>query len=229
MKFRHLTCLLTCFVLTLSAINAGPKNSDRSSKREPIDRSRAAAVAGIPTGFKGEVDGPLSTAISPTGQTWGTWSYRRGAEADIVVAQIQGRVWGTMAIAFATPGKENLDPKLAFAGEIPFLVWWQRDLDTGATQVVLGFLWNEKWVGPIALSDEACGGSHPNVFSADDNGLNIGWIDCNGVIHANGVLIKPKDPMPEGGTDGPDPMPGIVIGDGPRPGGGGLGGGGSKN
>jgi hypothetical protein len=202
---RHLVSTLILAIVTVgSAFAAAPRSVD----------SRSSVT--VPQGFSDRWDGPISMAVDKQGAMWGVWSYRRGLEIDIAVARLVGRTWTAPELIGTGNGVADLDPRITFVGEIPFVTWWQDGPALRDERVVFAIRWNNTWVGPIQINTEGIPGSRPNIFGGDDDEVTIGWVDPDGVLHGNGVQIKPKDPEPEGGTIGPDPLPSIVVGDPPK-------------
>ncbi|MFN7964749.1 MAG: hypothetical protein U0V87_03560 [Acidobacteriota bacterium] len=214
---RRLVCILILAMAAAgSTFAAAPRNSE----------SRVGAQ--VPLGFSDRWDGPISMAVDKEGVMWGVWSYRRGLETDIAVAKLVGRVWTTPMLITTPNGVADLDPRISFVGSVPFVTWWQDGPEKGDERVVFSILWKKAWIGPIQINAEGTPGSRPNIFSSDDDQVTVGWIDIDGVLHGNGVVIKPKDPQPEGGTIGPDPLPSIIVNDCPKGGGSGSGSGQSR-
>lgn len=208
MKRQLVSTLILSIVAVGSALAAAPRSVD----------SRSSVT--VPLGFSDRWDGPISMAVDKDGSMWGVWSYRRGLETDIAVARLVGRTWTAPELIGSSNGVADLDPRIAFVGDVPFVTWWQDGPRQRDERVVFAIRWNNTWVGPFQINMESVPGSRPNIFGSDADSVTVGWVDCDGALHGNGVQIKPKNPEPEGGTIGPDPLPSIVVGDPPKSGGG---------
>ncbi len=170
---------------------------------------------GLTPDYHGEEDGPVYMATDPEGNLWAVWSYRNGIESDIAVTRNVGRTWLPPVLLGAGNGRNDLDPRIAFdvLGRA-VVTWWQEGTEDALPRVLLSRLEDGVWKGPWVWSPEGVPAHHPNIFPGDDGQLHVAYIDDGNVIHANGVDIKPIDrPDPDGGTNGPDPIPSLVVGD----------------
>lgn len=196
-------------VLAISTILVAPaalaKGKSGGSRLEPPP---------IPSAFSATLDGAVFTAYDGQGTLWAVWTYRRGLERDIAVSYMIGRTWSVPEILGTNNGLDDLDPRIGFSHGFPVVIWWQDGPQQGDERVVMSTRANNRWNTPVQLSDGP--GSHPQIFnsSADENGnVGYGYIATDGTYKAGGVEVKPVDPKPEGGSDGPDPFPTIVIQD----------------
>ncbi len=181
----------------------------------------ASPLAGIqhdlPPYLHGDGDGPLAMAVSPTGQMWAVWSYRYGGEFSVAVTRSLQRTWDTPTFIGALNGKDELDPKLAFLFDgTPVLTWWVPSQDTTPSGVYLSYLVSDGWTVPLLASSPGMNAERP-AFLQNETATTLAFIEFDPNPSVPGIVraIPVTPPSKTGGTNGPDPIPTIIIdGDG---------------
>ncbi len=168
------------------------------------------------TDYRSAQDGPSFMAQSPGGQSWSVWSYRRGAELDIAVSRAIGRTW-TAPELLGTAGVDDLDPRLAFLPDgTAVLAWWQHGT-ASPDRVLVSVLGpgGARWSAPTVVSSGPA--SQPNIFVNGDGLFTIGYLEPDGSVTMLPMVVKsvdpktPPPPNPDTGTNGPDPIPSLVV------------------
>jgi len=166
--------------------------------------------------FHAGADGPVFMATDPAGAVWAVWSYRHGLETDIAVSRAVGRTWTAPQLLGTANGLDDLDPRIAFMpnGE-PVVAWWQDGPAAGDEQIVLSRMFSGTWSPAAVIAAPA---KNPNFAGFDaDGSLVLVSTPCapegqGGGMQIHGVSWAPVgEQEPDGGTNGPDPMPTIII------------------
>ncbi len=207
MRPRVFVCVTVAMAALTGALAAGsrtPSTTTGSADRVPA------------TDYRSAQDGPSFMAQSPSGQTWSVWSYRRGAELDVAISRAVGRTW-TAPELVGTAGVDDLDPRLAFLSDgTAILAWWQHTpgspdrvlvsaLGPGATA----------WTAPTVVSGGPA--SQPNIFVNGDGLFTVGFLNPDGSVTMLPMTVKtvdpknPPPPNPDTGTNGPDPIPSLLV------------------
>jgi len=162
-------------------------------------------------------DGPVFMAEDPAGRLWAVWSYREGGEWDIAVSRAVGRTWTAPQLLGVANGKDDLDPRLLFLDDgTGVLVWWQRGPLPEDQVVVSSFVdlrVGTTWSAPQRLSDRNEAASRPNLFVAQGTPL-VGYTSTplDPTDPGPGVALRPiHRPRPDGGAEGPEPWPDVII------------------
>lgn len=201
MRRRLVLCALVVLALVPAALPAPPSSGLRPSPM--VD-------------YRAQQDGPSFMAIDPAGRVWSVWSYRRGLEIDVAISMGVGRTW-TSPVLVGTPGVDDLDPRIGFlsSGQA-LLVWWQKGHTAEENRVMYSILFNGDWTPPRSFLGIV--GSSPSLFIGPNDEVTVAYQPPVGApMTTSGALVKPvphpapDDPGSDGGTNGPDPMPTIIV------------------
>jgi hypothetical protein len=205
MKRHRLLALLAVVTLCAGASLAGTPS--------------VARPAGLTPDYRAEGDGPVFMAVDPAGRMWAVWAYAQGGEFDIAVSVSDGRVWTYPALLGAANGRNDLDPRIAFlANGTPVVVWWQEATATDAPRVMQSVARNGVFSAGTVVR---VGARQPAILSTSSTSITLGLIDSGtGDVVTQQSPLTPTPisggvwrdkPSPDGGTNGPDPMPNLII------------------
>lgn len=159
-------------------------------------------------------DGPVYMATAPNGQMWAVWTYDSGVEQDIAISQAIGETWGLPTLIGRHNRANDLDPRIGFLEDgTPMLVWWQQSTELNASRVVASYLTGQTWTDAAQISPSDVDAGNPNLFTGSGADTSIGYINFDtGAI----TIVPALKPRPNGGADGPDPMPTIGVTPAPK-------------
>jgi hypothetical protein len=167
--------------------------------------------------YHGDDDGPVSMAQSPGGTLWAVWSYRHGGELDVAVSRSIGRTWTPPQVIDGLDGWDDRDPQIAFLPDGSALVtWWQQRRD-GASRVLVALVSGSETSSPRVVSAPDVNARQPRLYTEGES-ISVGFITENPDTGEGGFTLMPVSPnRPNGGTNGPDPIPTISIQPGETP------------
>ncbi|MCU0231828.1 MAG: hypothetical protein MUC67_10695 [Acidobacteria bacterium] len=174
----------------------------------------AARPAGLSPDYRAEGDGPVTMAIDPSGRMWAVWAYAQGGEFDVAVSVSDGRVWTYPTLLGVANGRNDVDPRIAFLPNgAPVVVWWQEATATHRAQVLQSVARAETFAPPTVVRE---GARQPAILSATGGSLTLGLVDEEGMVQtmSSPTSVDPRwreKPSPDGGTNGPDPMPALIV------------------
>jgi hypothetical protein len=196
------------------ALAAAPAALAEASRASRVPHSHAPY-------YHGDDDGPLAMAQAPDGTLWSVWSYQRAGQHDIAVSRSIGRTWTAPTLLGEVDGWNDRDPQIAFLGDGTAVVTWWQQRAGSHSRVMLSLRIGERWTTPRPVSDPGVNASQPRLYS-DEGEVSVGFITEDPRTGAGGFSLLPVSPIrPNGGTNGPDPIPTITIT--PGEGGGGQG------
>jgi hypothetical protein len=203
MSYRQVVTLVTALALCGGAALAGSP---------PVSRP-----AGLTPDYRAEGDGPVTMAVDPAGRMWAVWAYAQGGEFDVAVSVSDGRVWTFPRLLGVANGRNDVDPRIAFLPNgTPVVVWWQEATATAGPRVMQSVARTGEFPLPTVVRD---GARQPAILAATSLSLTLGLIEDSGTVSTMQVPMTPipvgpgwrEKPSPDGGTNGPDPMPTLVI------------------
>ena len=203
MKLQRFLALLITVMLCAGAALAGSP---------PVARP-----AGLTPDYRADGDGPVTMAIDPAGRMWAVWAYARGREFDIAVSVSDGRVWTFPTLLGVANGRDDVDPRIAFLpGGSPVVVWWQAPNATAGPRVMQSVARAGEFPAPTVVRENA---RQPAILATSATSLTLGLVDDSGEVQTQQSPLSPINvgpgwrdgPGPDGGTNGPDPMPTLVI------------------
>jgi hypothetical protein len=148
---------------------------------------------------------------------WAVWAYAQGGEFDVAVAVSDGRVWTYPKLLGVANGRNDIDPRIAFLPNgMPVVVWWQEATATAGPRVMQSVAWTGEFAPSTVVRENA---RQPAILAAGSGSLTLGLVDESGQVlteqsQLKSVPIGPgwrDKPSPDGGTNGPDPMPTLII------------------
>lgn len=173
----------------------------------------APALAQSPD-FHGPADGPVFMALDRQGNMWATWAYRNGGEYDIALSQMVGQTWTFPELLGYGNGRDDLDPRVNFTPNgRAIIVWWQAETPYSSPVAVFSFLASGEWTVPRPLDSNLPGTSNPGVVSSTDDSFVYTMLNAAGEPLLGNIKFLPgrkPRPRPNGGSNGPDPMPTIL-------------------
>jgi hypothetical protein len=176
-----------------------------------------ARPAGLAPDYRAEGDGPATMAVDPAGRMWAVWAYTQGGEFDVAVSVSDGRVWTYPTLLGVANGRNDIDPRIAFLPNgTPVVVWWQEANATAGPRV-LQSVGEAGCFGPVATVRN--GARQPQILATSAGSLTLGMLSASGDVQTlqsptTPIPVEPgwrEKPAPDGGTNGPDPMPTLVI------------------
>jgi hypothetical protein len=176
-----------------------------------------ARPAGLSPDYRAEGDGPVSMAVDPAGRMWAVWAYAQGGEFDVAVAVSDGRVWTFPTLLGVANGRNDVDPRIAFLPNgAPVVVWWQEATATAAPRVLQSISRAGEFAAPTIVRENA---RQPAILASSSGSLTLGLVDEAGEVQTLESPVTPtpiggnwrEKPSPDGGTNGPDPMPTLII------------------
>lgn len=204
MKRQRILALLIVVMLCAGAALAG---------QPPVARP-----AGLTPDFRAEGDGPVSMAVDPAGRMWAVWAWAQGGEFDVAVSVADGRVWTYPTLLGVGNGRDDVDPRIAFLPNgTPVVVWWQQATATAGPRVMQSVASRAGAFGtPTIVRENA---RQPAILAAEDDNLTLGLVDESGEVRTQQTSPSPippgsgwrEKPEPDGGTNGPDPMPTLIL------------------
>ena len=193
--------LAGCVILALAMAPPAVAHASRASR---MPHSRAPY-------YHGDQDGPLSMAQSPNGALWSVWSYRQAGGFDIAISRSVGRTWTSPVLLGGADGWDDRDPQIAFLADGTALITWWRQRPDHHSQVMISLQREEGWTPPRPISDPDLHGRQPRLYS-EDGEISVGFITEDPRTGDAGFSLIPVTPTrPQGGTNGPDPIPTITI------------------
>lgn len=200
MSCRQVVVLLSALSLGVGVALAGTP---------PVPRP-----AGLSPDYRAEGDGPVTMAVDPSGRMWAVWAYAQGGEFDVAVSVSDGRVWTYPTLLGVANGRNDVDPRIAFLPNgVPVVVWWQEATATNRAQIMQSVARAGTFAPPTVVRE---GARRPAILSSTSAGLTLGLVDETGMVQTMSAPtpIDPRwgeKPSPDGGTNGPDPMPTLII------------------
>jgi hypothetical protein len=203
MKRRRILVSLIVVMLCASAALAGSP---------PVARP-----AGLTPDYRTEGDGPVSMAIDPAGRMWAVWAYAQGGEYDVAVSVSDGRVWTFPKLLGVANGRNDVDPRIAFhPNGSPVVVWWQEATATARSRVLQSVGNAGAFSEPLTVRE---GARQPAILATSALSVTLGLVDESGEVQTQQSSFGPspmgpgwhEKPSPDGGTNGPDPMPTLVV------------------
>ena len=201
MKLQRFLALLIAVMLCAGAALAGSP---------PVARP-----AGLTPDYRAEGDGPVTMAIDPAGRMWAVWAYAQGGEFDVAVSVSDGRVWTYPTLLGVANGRDDVDPRIAFLPNgSPVVVWWQAPNATAGPRVMQSVARAGEFSAPATVRENA---RQPAILASSDDSLTLGLVDESGGVQTqqsplSPIKVRERDkPEPDGGTNGPDPMPTLII------------------
>jgi len=174
-----------------------------------------ARPAGLTPGYRVEEDGPVTMAVDPAGRMWAVWAYAQGGEFDVAVSVSDGRVWTYPTLLGVANGRDDVDPRIAFLPNgSPVVVWWQTPNATAGPRVMQSVARAGEFSAPATVRENA---RQPAILASSDDSLTLGLVDESGGVQTqqsplSPIKVRERDkPEPDGGTNGPDPMPTLII------------------
>lgn len=175
----------------------------------------------VASDYRSEQDGPSFQAIGPDGTLWAVWSYSRGLESDLAISYAIGRTWTVPVLLGQQNGMLDLDPRISFTADgTPVVVWWQRSLDEpGSKRAVVSWYVDGVWTAPVPLNaGRPASYPFPYPTPRSPSGLGVGYTIDDGSLGSEDIPEEPPpgagaDPMPNGGAEGPEPIPTISVRD----------------
>ncbi len=179
----------------------------------------AGRPAGLSPDYRAEQDGPVFMAVDPAGRLWAAWSYAQGGEFDVAVSVSEGRVWTFPTLLGVGNARNDVDPRIAFLADGRAVVaWWQEEAEGSPARVLhsTGAAPGD-FSEPTVLRSES---SRPSIFATSETGFTLGSVLADGSVAIDDVSVVPPSQSirrgrerasPQGGTNGPDPMPTFVI------------------
>jgi len=176
-----------------------------------------ARPAGLTPDYRAEGDGPVTMAIDPAGRMWAVWAYAQGGEFDVAVSVSDGRVWTYPTLLGVANGRDDVDPRIAFLPSgSPVVVWWQAPNATAGPRVMQSVARAGEFPAPTVVRENA---RQPAILATSATSLTLGLVDDSGEVQTQQSPLSPINvgpgwrdgPGPDGGTNGPDPMPTLVI------------------
>lgn len=175
--------------------------------------------AGLSPDYRGEQDGPVFMAVDPGGRLWAAWSYAQGGEFDVAVSVSEGRVWTFPVLLGEANGRNDVDPRIAFLADgTPVVAWWQEATE-GSTARVLHSAGTAAggFSQPVVTRSES---TRPSILATSEAGFTVGSVSIDGGVTIDDIDVTPprqsirrgrERASPDGGTNGPDPMPTFII------------------
>lgn len=203
MKHQRILALLIVVMLCTGAALAGAP---------PVARP-----AGLTPDYRAEGDGPVTMAVDPAGRMWAVWAYAQGGELDVAVSVSDGRVWTYPTLLGIGNGRNDVDPRIAFLPNgAPVVVWWQEPNASAGARVMQSVARAGSFAEPTTVRVNA---RQPAILATSATSLTLGLVDDSGEVQTQQLPLSPIDvgpgwrerPEPDGGTNGPDPMPTLVI------------------
>jgi hypothetical protein len=176
-----------------------------------------ARPAGLTPDYRAEGDGPVTMAVDPAGRMWAVWAYAQGGEFDVAVSVSDGRVWTFPTLLGVANGRNDIDPRIAFLPNgVPVVVWWQEG-DATAGPSVLQSVGNAQGFAPATTV--RIGARQPQILATSAGSVTLGLLSASGDVQTmqsptTPIQVGPgwrDKPSPDGGTNGPDPMPTLII------------------
>ncbi len=176
-----------------------------------------ARPAGLTPDYRAEGDGPVTMAVDPAGRMWAVWAYAQGGEFDVAVSVSDGRVWTFPKLLGVANGRNDVDPRIAFLPNgTPVVVWWQEASATAGPSV-LQSVGRAGGFGPPTTVRQ--GARQPQILATSPGSVTLGLLSESGDVGTQQSPTTPipvgpdwrDKPTPDGGTNGPDPMPTLVI------------------
>lgn len=176
-----------------------------------------ARPAGLTPDYRAEGDGPVTMAVDPAGRMWAVWAYAQGGEFDVAVSVSDGRVWTYPTLLGVANGRDDVDPRIAFLPSgSPVVVWWQAPNATAGPRVMQSVARAGEFPAPTVVRENA---RQPAILATSTTSLTLGLVDDSGEVQTQQSPLSPINvgpgwrdmPGPDGGTNGPDPMPTLVI------------------
>ena len=174
-----------------------------------------ARPAGLTPDYRAEGDGPVTMAVDPAGRMWAVWAYAQGGEFDVAVSVSDGRVWTYPTLLGVANGRDDVDPRIAFLPNgSPVVVWWQTPNATAGPRVMQSAARAGEFSAPATVCENA---RQPAILASSDDSLTLGLVDESGGVQTqqyplSPIKVRERDkPEPDGGTNGPDPMPTRII------------------
>lgn len=203
MRHQRILALLIVVMLCTGAALAGSP---------PVARP-----AGLTPDYRAEGDGPVTMAVDPAGRMWAVWAYVQGGELDVAVSVSDGRVWTYPTLLGVANGRNDVDPRIAFLPNgAPVVVWWQEPNASAGSRVMQSVARAGSFAAPTTVRENA---RQPAILATSDSSLTLGLVADSGEVQTQQSPLSPIDvgpgwrerPAPDGGTNGPDPMPTLII------------------
>ena len=198
---RNLRAILSCVLVVFAAAGLAAA-ATRAGAPAPGERN-------APPEFLPQIDGPLSTAQSPDGRLWATWSIRSAGEFDVALAyRDPGSVWSAPMFVGKRDGLDEVEPSVAVDSQgALYLAYATRE----SSRVSLAVLPRNgtAWIGPAVISGNDVSAApavrlvRDRVVVAYRTPAGIGFVDLPSMISPAQILGI------QDGPDGVDPL-GIV-------------------